>query len=504
MSLVTFGVQSLDSEWLFLPKITENYCKNGSSLLIKNCPVCPNGAHLIWKYPIYDFIIPAEPDSDNQFKKILMDVTTSAPRFEDPGKILGSVFEEVLESIPKKSLILDFGAGKLRNTLYFLEKGFNVCAVEFQKIEDSSDQTKKMFKKAKEFGNQFNKLLFPHEFFNFKREFDLILLINVCNIMPVPSERLLSIQYCREKLKEGGFIFWYTQHRDPQYVKKCVPEVSIGDGYYMHETDRYQTFYRDFNLYEIDEMFLANGLRFEKRYDSGSQARLYRKVSTNPLKRILDGDSIRKYVIGDTETEYPKEAGVKLLSKSEVSKVNIPNPDELKEEVLYQHALKKIPMGDGYQTEYHNLIAAIMLRLFSPILSKPKLEYDINDGRKRIDMVLNNSQENGFFKELSTRFQVKAPFVFVECKNYTHKVKNPEVDQLAMRFKDKYGNFGILTYRNYEDEAFLLQLCQDCIEQHKYIICLNDRDIISLLKRKMDEGDVDDFMEEKMSKLILV
>lgn len=69
--------------------------------------------------------------------------------------------------------------------------------------------------------------------------------------------------------------------------------------------------------------------------------------------------------------------------------------------------------------------------------------------------------------------------------------------------KPYYGKFGILTYRNYEDEARLLKLSQDCVVKGNYLICLNDRDMISLLKRKMDNGDVDDFMEDKISKLVL-
>lgn len=137
-----------------------------SCLITKYCSICPIGAHLIWKYPIYEFVIPDEPNGKNtKHKKILMDVTNSVPPFSDPGKILSRIFDEILESIPKKSLILDFGAGKLRNTIYFLEKGYDVCAVEFEKIEESSKQSKDMYKKAKEFGSQFRRLVFPHEFF---------------------------------------------------------------------------------------------------------------------------------------------------------------------------------------------------------------------------------------------------------------------------------------------------------------------------------------------------
>lgn len=328
--------------------------------------------------------------------------------------------------------------------------------------------------------------------------------MNVCNVMPVPAERHLVIQYCRNKLKDNGKIFWYTQHRDPDYVERCTPEVKIGDGYYMHETNRYQTFYRDFYPYEIDEIFFANGCRFVKRHDSSYQARVYRKVASNPLASILDGTLIRKYVDGDKEIDYPKKAGIRSLSTDEISKINIPNPDDLKEEILYQNALKKLPSGKKYQSEYHNLIAAIMLRLFSPILKNAKLEYDINDGRKRIDIVLSNTQESGFFKDLSNRFNVKAPYVFIECKNYTSKIRNQEIDQLAQRFKEKYGRFGILTYRKHENETNVLELCRDSANNNNIIICLNDRDLISLLNSHINNGDINELMEDKLSDVILV
>ena len=60
----------------------------------------------------------------------------SAPSFATPGKTLESAFREVIAAtgFGKKALILDFGAGKLRNTLYLLQKGYRVCAVEFEPV----------------------------------------------------------------------------------------------------------------------------------------------------------------------------------------------------------------------------------------------------------------------------------------------------------------------------------------------------------------------------------
>jgi SAM-dependent methyltransferase len=123
------------------------------------------------------------------------------------------VLNETVELLPKKgTLILDFGAGKLRNTIHLLEKGYTVCAVEFEKMYNGTEHAKEMFDKAKTYGSKFHKLVFPHDFFAFQKKFDLVLLINVCSIMPVPLERLLVLQYCREKLKDNGYILWYTIH----------------------------------------------------------------------------------------------------------------------------------------------------------------------------------------------------------------------------------------------------------------------------------------------------
>jgi hypothetical protein len=190
---------------------------------------------IIWKSPVYHFVIPSLlSDSDGQsFKDIFIDVTDSVPPFDDPKDKLSYVLDDVLKSLPKKPLVLDYGAGKLRNTLYLLEKGCNVRAVEFEKIQGISEHAKKMYEKTMNYGKRFDKLVFPHEFFNSSLKFDLILLINVCNIMPVPAERLLVLQYCREKLKDDGLILYYNLHRDRDYVAKCLPDVAIGDGYYM-------------------------------------------------------------------------------------------------------------------------------------------------------------------------------------------------------------------------------------------------------------------------------
>jgi SAM-dependent methyltransferase len=403
-------------------------CYETRSNLCTPCLMCPIGAELIWTSPVYKFIFPYETaDYDERtFKEILIDVTNSAPTFDSTRNTMGRVLDEVLKLFSRKLNILDFGAGKLRNTLYLLEKGYNVCAVEFEKIQ-STPKAKESYEKAKSFGKQFQKLVFPHEFFESKLKFDLILLINVCSIMPVPSERLLVLQYCREKLRDDGLVLWYTLHKD---AARCVDEVKIGDGYYMHKTNRYKTFYRDFENHEIDRMFLTTGLRFKQLfYVQHNQARLYAKAGYNPTKEILTAEKIRQYVKGDTRLEEPKDTDIKIWYDHESPSINVPNPEELSDEAIYIEALQKTPSGKKYATAYHNLMAAILIKLFMPPLTNPRIEQQIDSQLKRIDLVMTNPSNSGFFGSLGNRFDVRAPYILIECKNYGTEVANVDSNQ---------------------------------------------------------------------------
>jgi SAM-dependent methyltransferase len=467
------------------------------------CLTLPIASHLIWKYPIYRFTVPEGFDENGEslYKEIFIDVTDSAPSFEETKTALRNVLDDTTKLLSKnKALILDFGAGKLRNTLYLLEKGFRVCAVEFEKMYSKTERAKSMYDKAKSHRNKFHKLVFPDQFLASELKFDLVLLINVCSIMPVPAERMLVIQYCREKLKMGGYVLWYTQHRDNDYVKRCVPEVMVGDGYYLNSDNRYQTFYRDFEAYEIDGMFLANGFRRQDKFTvSHVHARLYKKIASNPTQPVLDAERIRRYVSGDVELGEKKQVGVRTVKKSEISEANIPNPDKLKDETIYIEALRNLQTGKA--SEYHNLMAAILIKLFMPPLKYYDIESEIDEGRKRIDLVMWGA-ESGFFNRLITQHEIHSPYIMIECKNYKIEVKNEELDQLAGRLNNQRGKFGILTYRKAEDESVLLQRCKDRLKDSKYILTLNDEDIISLLRCKLAEEEIDELMEKKMRQLI--
>src|SRR3989338_2637200 len=92
----------------------------------------------MWESPIYRFEKETIEKGKIVKKPICINVTYSAPRnLPDPGTALVGVFNKITEGMkPENTKILDVGAAKLRNTLWLLEKGFHVWAIEFPELKE--------------------------------------------------------------------------------------------------------------------------------------------------------------------------------------------------------------------------------------------------------------------------------------------------------------------------------------------------------------------------------
>jgi len=150
-------------------------------------------------------------------------------------------------------------------------------------------------------------------------------------------------------------------------------------------------------------------------------------------------------------------------------------------------ALDNIPPGSEYASSYHNLMIGIVEFIFFPYLIYPRKEAEIHEGRKRIDIVMENGAKSGIFNRLHEIRKIHYPFVSIECKNYRTEVSNPELDQLAGRFSHDRGWLGILCCRDFENERLFLKRC---IDTHKdgrgLIIHLDDNRVRDLLSSIAD------------------
>jgi hypothetical protein len=252
-------------------------------------------------------------------------------------------------------------------------------------------------------------------------------------------------------------------------------------------------------------MFYCNGLTEEKKYVVNNNiVKTYKKIGNNPMTpKILNAELIRNTIKGDLELEEKKSIGVRILKEGDFKRtdLNDPNPDVLRDEQLYINALKNMETGDDHAREYHNLIFAIFMKLFIPPLTNPKIEYPLNQGDQRIDIVMRNSANSGFFNDIINKNKIHAPYIIIECKNYQDNVGNVELSQSLLRFQHQRGKFGIIVYRRSTKEDDFFQKCVNLRSPDGAIIPLNDLDIIEMLQRKLENENVDEYLGEKLQRI---
>ncbi len=171
---------------------------------------------------------------------------------------------------------------------------------------------------------------------------------------------------------------------------------------------------------------------------------------------------------------------------------------------ILSNELNNIPYGSENASNFHNLMIGIFELLLYPNLINPKKEAEINEGRKRIDICFTNDSQNGFFTYIPDKVNIPCPLVFIESKNYSGDVKNPELDQLIGRFSTRRGKLGILSCRKIDNEKLFISRCVDNFkDDNGLIIPLTDKDIQRCLKQGQNCGkELESILYEKSQIII--
>lgn len=147
----------------------------------------------------------------------------------------------------------------------------------------------------------------------------------------------------------------------------------------------------------------------------------------------------------------------------------------------YKRDLPRIAPGPAAAHQYHRFVAECIGQLFWPRLVDARIEHELHAGGKRVDIVLTNHAEEGFFHWVSIQ-GVPCPFVFAECKNFSDDPGNPAIDQIAGRLSDKRGRLGLLFCREIPDRERMLARCRSVlVDQNSCIFALDDHDLSRLL-----------------------
>lgn len=168
--------------------------------------------------------------------------------------------------------------------------------------------------------------------------------------------------------------------------------------------------------------------------------------------------------------------------------------------------LSAIRPGPAAADKYHSTILGLLTTLFYPSLVNPKKEAPLNEGRKRIDIRFDNASESGFFSHLVNTHRFHAPYIFVECKNYSEDPENPELDQLRGRFGRRRGNVGFLICRKLDNPQLMLKRCKDVVnESEALIMVLDDEDIVEMfrLRRARGGAGVSEHLQRRLTEILM-
>jgi hypothetical protein len=164
-------------------------------------------------------------------------------------------------------------------------------------------------------------------------------------------------------------------------------------------------------------------------------------------------------------------------------------------------ALPAIPPGNDDASVYHSFMIGAVEFLFFPQLIYPRKEESIHDGRKRIDIVMENSARSGPFADIAISRNFPSSYIFFECKNYGREVGNPEIDQLSGRFSEKRGKMGFLCCRAFEDRDRFIKRCRDTFNDDRGLMLpLEDETVFRWLNLVRDRKR--DAMEREIRVLI--
>lgn len=169
--------------------------------------------------------------------------------------------------------------------------------------------------------------------------------------------------------------------------------------------------------------------------------------------------------------------------------------------------LAAMPTGDDHATAFEKLAKDILAAIFHPDLGNPRSQVQMDQRRKRIDIIFDNNAKDGFFARLRDAHQKRCPWVPFECKNYAGPLGNPEFDQLAARLGNGRPEVGFIVCRGVKDRQKTLRLCQDRSGGRNgeiAIMVLDDEDLTRLLalRARGQAQEIGEYLDERLREIL--
>lgn len=297
-----------------------------------------------------------------------------------------------------------------------------------------------------------------------------------CDLHGIPRQSV-SMPPC---FNPDGMV-WESRYLDlPVFKGKpliLVPKAAVRYAPAYQQGKYYQHFVLSF----LQQEELANpASRLVKTLKKDNRRVVYKK----DLSEIYPNG---KEFLFDFSRKHPKilakyREELKELERTGQSRQLDEGNESLIAEALIE-VLRNIPSGDQQASTYHKLMVGVVEFLFYPSLVHPRKEREIHDGRKRIDIVMENSARTGVFLDLPNIRRIPSAYIAFECKNYGREVGNPELDQIAGRFGVNRGMVGFLCCRTFDNRKRFIDRCRDTFRDGRGLVLpLDDTVVIRCLE----------------------
>jgi len=197
---------------------------------------------------------------------IVFDVTLSAPS----SPIALNTIDLIIKDLKKDKVrtVLDFGAGRLRNTWPLLKvSSFEVYICEFDKLINRESASI-----AKATRSGLKTLIYPKDFLATDVTFDAVLMSHVLHIIPGDRARKMILKACYQRMRSGGILVVASPNYNAPIRQTCKPSNAYGDGWVRYAKGRYQhkTFYSEPSRAELIEMMKRSGFVYQAQYQQRS------------------------------------------------------------------------------------------------------------------------------------------------------------------------------------------------------------------------------------------
>lgn len=163
--------------------------------------------------------------------------------------------------------VLDYGCGRLRNTIHLLNNGIKTSVVD----------TKLQLNNNSKLISTLNlEQCFDSDSVNFNYKYDVILLSFVLNVIPEITDRVSILYNISNLIKDDGTI--YIEVRNDKFVKNLKNKAVYNDGLVIGNGE-YRTFQKPYSPLELEQFLKENNF----------EILLIKKISGSIIAKVKKG-----------------------------------------------------------------------------------------------------------------------------------------------------------------------------------------------------------------------